>query len=120
MLFCQSGWEKTLTKIFNTTIMEELKEKIEKFIVDNKLEFNDWGSASFSSDLNGNCVVLAGFLCYLLVEEEKEHSEGVDIIQSLGLSAEAEIELERVFDFAWYSNYENFWETEEAKEEYIF
>ena len=115
MLFCQSGWEKTLTKIFNTTIMEELKEKVEKFIVDNELEFND-----SDSGLNGYCVVLAGFLCYLLVEEEKEHSEGVDIIQSLGLLTEAEIELERVFDFAWYSNYENFWKTEDAKEEYIF
>jgi hypothetical protein len=95
--------------------MKELKEKIEKFIVDNKLEFNDGDSG-----LNGNCVILAGFLCYLLVEEEREISEGVDIIQSLGLSAEAETELERVFNFAWYSEYEYFWKTEDAKETYVF
>lgn len=96
--------------------MKELKERIEKFIVDNELEFNNRDSG-----LNGNCVILAGFLCYIIVEDgEAERSDGVDIIQSLGLVPEAEIELERVFDFAWYSKYEDFWETEDAKETYVF
>ncbi|MFA7367869.1 MAG: hypothetical protein WC008_06115 [Bacilli bacterium] len=95
--------------------MKELKEKVEKFIVDNKLEFNDGDSG-----LNGNCVILAGFLCYLLVEEERGNSEGIDVIRSLGLVPEAENELERVFDFAWASGYEEFWITEDAKETYVF
>lgn len=102
-------------KPFNITIMKELKEKIEKFIVDNELEFND-----SDSGLNGNCVVLAGFLCYLLVEKERGEPEGINIIQSLGLSSEAETELERVFDFAWNTGYEDFWKTEDAKETYVF
>ena len=95
--------------------MKELKAKVEKFIVDNKLEFND-----SDSGLNGNCVILAGFLCYLLVEEERENLEGIDVIRSLGLGSEAENELERVFDFAWDSDYEEFWETEDAKKTYVF
>ena len=95
--------------------MKELKAKIEKFIVDNELEFNDRDSG-----LNGNCVVLAGFLCYLLVEEERGELEGINVIQSLGLSSEAETELERVFEYAWTSDYEDFWETEDAKETYVF
>lgn len=95
--------------------MEKLKEKVEKFIVDNKLKFNDRDSG-----LNGNCVILAGFLCYLLVEEERVYSEGIGVIRSLELGSEAETELERVFDFAWCSDYENFWETEDAKETYVF
>ena len=95
--------------------MKELKEKVEKFIVDNKLEFND-----STSGLNGNCTPLAGFICYLINEEDMSISDGNEIIESLGLSSEAETELERVFDFAWYAGYEDFWKTEDAKETYVF
>ena len=95
--------------------MKELIKKVKKFIVDNKLEFND-----SDSGLNGNCVILAGFLCYLLVKEGKVELDGLNLIQSLELPPKAETELERVFEFAWAAGYEDFWETEDAKEEYIF
>lgn len=89
--------------------------KLQQFIVDNKIDLSGTGS-----ELNGNCVILAGFLCYLLVKEDKVELDGFDIIRSLELSPEAETELERVFKYAWAASYENFWETEDAKEEYIF
>lgn len=89
--------------------------KIQQFIVDNKIDLSGTGS-----ELNGNCVILAGFLCYLLVKEDKVELDGLNLIQSLELSPEAETELERVFEFAWAAGYEDFWETEDAKEEYIF
>lgn len=89
--------------------------KIQQFIVDNNIDLSGTGS-----ELNGNCVILAGFLCYLLVKEDKVELDGLNLIQSLELSPEAETELERVFEFAWAAGYEDFWETEDAKEEYIF
>ena len=48
--------------------------------------------------VNGNLCYISGFLCYLLVEEER--LEGV--IECYSYGSEAEIELERVFDFAWF------------------
>lgn len=89
--------------------------KIQQFIVDNKIDLSGTGS-----ELNGNCVILAGFLCYLLVKEDKVELDGLNLIQFLELSPEAETELERVFKYAWTAGYEDFWETEDAKEEYIF
>lgn len=95
--------------------MEELKEKIEKFIADNKLEFEGVGSG-----LNGNCVILAGFLCHALIEKSEGQDGGIELIYTLALSPEAETELLRVFDFAWWHDYEDFWATGEAKEQYVF
>lgn len=91
--------------------IKELIVKAEKFIKDNKLDFSSTGS-----ELNGNCVILAGFICYII----DNMGEGNDIIVNLPLTSEASDELQRVFNYAWYSNYEKYWETEEAKVQYIF
>jgi hypothetical protein len=91
--------------------MEENKTVIEKFIEDNDLNFEGVGS-----DLNGNCLTLAGFICYIVVG----YSEGKAIIDSLKLPVRAERELLRIFDYAYNNNYRAFWDTPQAKELYTF
>ena len=96
-------------------------ETIVKFIKDNNLEFTGNGS-----ELNGNCVILAGFICYILDASELDSSDGQELINDLyniidlGFSIDANAELLRVFDFAYESSYEKFWKTTSAKEQYIF
>ena len=95
--------------------MKELVEKVEKFIKDNELEFS-----GESSELNGNCTILGGFICHVVFTDGSVSVVGENIIDELPLSIVAKSELQRVYEFAWVSNYENFWETEEAKEQYVF
>jgi hypothetical protein len=88
---------------------------VKKFIKENSLDFSGSGS-----DLNGACVALAGFICFVLNINDKEFSDGTVLIEKLKLPTDAENELHRVYDFAYFNNYEHFWETEEAKEQYVF
>lgn len=90
----------------------ERKDKIQKFIVDNKLDFTGTGSS-----LNGNCVILAGYADYLEYEDYRGVLEdtGMDTI-----SSELENEFMRVFDYAYMNNYRNFWHTPKAKLQYTF
>jgi hypothetical protein len=90
-------------------------EIVKKFIEDNKLDFK-----GTSSELNGNCVILAGFICYILDVNEKTGSEGDELIAKLFLSEETRDELQRVFNFAWANSYEDFWKIPAAKEQYVF
>lgn len=90
-------------------------KKVKKFIEDNKLDLSGSGS-----ELNGNCVILAGFICYVISLEEGIGSDGNEIIAELDISADAAVELERVFDFAWANSYEKFWKIPAAKEQYVF
>lgn len=96
-------------------------DTIVTFIKDNNLEFTGSGS-----ELNGNCVILAGFICYILDTSELKSSDGHELINylyniaDLGFSIDANAELLRVFDFAYESSYEKFWKTTSAKEQYIF
>ena len=48
------------------------------------------------SDLNGNCVTLAGFICYIT----KSYDEGLTIVEGLKLSGEALAELTRVYNLS--------------------
>lgn len=84
--------------------------KIEKFIKDNKLDFTGSGS-----DLNGNCVILAGYACYLGLSEE-------DLLASiLPLDIlDRGMELVRVFNYAYKNNYGEYWKTSDAKKTYAF
>jgi len=91
--------------------MKTGKTLVKEFIKNNGLDFSGSGS-----DLNGNCVILAGFICHIVLE----HPHGYKLIESLGFSREANQELLRVFDFAYDNNYGDFWETPEAKEKYKF
>lgn len=95
--------------------MEEMVKKVKKFIEDNKLDLS--GS---DSELNGNCVILAGYLCYLLDERDLTSGDGDDAIIQLKLSADATKELDRVFTYAYESSYERWWRTNEAKVQYKF
>lgn len=95
--------------------MEKLVEQVAKFIKDNNIDLSGEGS-----ELNGNCVIVAGFICYIVNENDEDYLTGAEIIAKLGLNNTAHIELERVYDFAYYNTYENFWYDPEAKEQYVF
>lgn len=95
--------------------MEEQVKKVKKFIEDNKLDFSGRGS-----ELNGNCVILAGFICYVIESDGLGWKEGNELISELDLNSYAEVELTRVFEFAWTTSYEKFWKTPAAKEQYVF
>ena len=97
--------------------MEKLIEQVNKFIKENDLDFSGEGS-----ELNGNCTILAGFICYLAYRNILSFSDSINIINSslLKFSKETIEELERVFTYAWRNNYEHFWETKEATIQYKF
>ena len=83
---------------------------IKKFIEDNNLDFTGSGS-----ELNGNCVILAGYALHKgLIWEDLE-----DIINT-EFSSEASHEFDRVFTFAEKRNYGKAWETEDYKKKYIY
>ena len=90
-------------------------ELTNKFIDNNKLDFSGSGS-----DLNGTCVILAGYICYLVDEDDLDRGNGEDIINVLSIPTDAKKELLRVFEFAYYGNYDKFWKTQQAKDEYVF
>lgn len=91
--------------------MKTGKTLVKEFIKNNELTFD-----GTDSSLNGNCVVLAGFICHITVGS----SAGNELIYSLKLSAEAEEELLRVFDYAYNNNYGEYWDTEDARLAYTF
>lgn len=91
--------------------------KIEKFIKDNNLDFTGSGS-----DLNGQCVILAGYACYLEIPDIESLIKELDDFdpKSLLFTIEANGELNRVFKYALNNNYGDYWKTETAKETYKF
>ena len=89
--------------------------KTKKFIEENGLDFT--GSRS---ELNGNCVILAGFICYVLELNDMIRTDGEALIKRLPISITAQSYLEDIFTYVWYKEYEEFWKTAEAKEKYIF
>lgn len=96
--------------------MEELskEEKLRKFIIDNKLDFSQEGSA-----LNSVCCTISGFALFIGVTSYHEIEEVIDKLDE-NASGWYEEELDRVFDFAQNNNYGNWWYTPYAKEQYIF
>ena len=90
-------------------------ELANKFIKENDSDFSASGSV-----LNWVCCTLAGYICYLIDENGLSKSDGDDIIELIPIPANARTELLRVFDFAYYGNYETFWRTQQAKDEYVF
>jgi hypothetical protein len=85
---------------------------IKKFIEDNDLDFTGSGS-----ELNGNCVILAGFALYKGFDE----NELVDtVIAEEKHTMDALVELRRVFKFAKKNNYSKAWETEAYKNKYVY
>jgi len=90
--------------------------KIQQFIVDNDLDLDDLGSG-----LNGVCLAIAGYACYL------EYDNIDDLLEDIwkdefndGTTSEFDSELERVFDYAYENGYEDWWSKPEAKKIYKF
>lgn len=86
---------------------------ISLFIINNKLNFDDSGSA-----LNSNCVIICGYALYI-------GANATQIIESLvalrfKVNRELELEITRVYTYAEKNMYEKFWNTEAAKKQYIF
>ena len=90
---------------------EEVIVQIKDFIANNKLDFSGEGS-----DLNGNCVILCGYLLH--IEEDIEDflaAEGFDDFHS-----DVDLELRRVMNYAADNDYGDWWKSKEAKKMYKF
>lgn len=86
------------------------KEKVEKFIKDNGLDFSGDGS-----ELNSNCVILSGYMLYIGIEEEEEIEMA---LEDLDISLEGTNELLRVFDYAKENNYGLWWKNKENRKKF--
>lgn len=96
--------------------METGKEIVERFIKDNGINLDGSGSG-----LNGNCVILAGFICHVLDKYDDPTTTDVNyIVDNLTLSDDARKELKKVFSYAYVNSYEKFWEDDSIKEEFTF
>jgi hypothetical protein len=90
--------------------------KIQKFIKNNNLSLD--GS---SSNLNSTCCIIAGYALY----ESADTNNFEKLLQDIkeddlhDLTLEFEIELERVYDFAYRSNYYMWWEQDDNRKKYI-
>lgn len=90
-------------------------EIIKKFIEENHLDFNGYGS-----DLNSSCCILAGYTLYAIADQG-DPTELIEYLKKeIDLSPQAQRELERVYDYAYSNNYYMFWTTDAAKEQYKF
>lgn len=89
-----------------------MKDKLIKFIIDNKLNFNGSGSA-----LNGMCTVISGYALHIeaSVGDIKEA-----IAETFPKATSYQKELERVYKVAEDRGYGTYWSTTEAKEMYKF
>lgn len=90
-------------------------KRIKNFIKDNNLDFTGSGS-----DLNSNCVILAGFT--LWVNGDNGDSDGLieylDTECGIRLTDDVANELRRVYDFAYVSNYAEWWTNEANRFQY--
>lgn len=87
--------------------MTKIKQ-LEKFIKDNKLEFNG-GSGGDS-----NILALTGYACHIEATLEDCHKA----VNTKDTTINDEIE--RVYNYAFIHNYKKFWVTEDAKKQYKF
>jgi hypothetical protein len=83
-----------------------MKEKLEQFITDNKLEFNA-GSGGDS-----NILALVGYSIHIGASLQ-------DCIE-VADNSDVDSEIERVYNYAKKNNYGKWWESKVAKEQYIF
>ena len=88
-----------------------MKELLEKFIKENKLDMDECGSA-----LNSTCCIIAGYALHIGITELEELINIFVDTSSINFNEE----LTRVFLFAKKNNYGKWWESEEAIKQYIF
>lgn len=86
------------------------RQKIEKFIEDNDLTFEE-GSR------NTHSVPLAGYACYLNILTP---GMILDVLNEVIVDFDYDKEFGEVFKYAKANNYGNFWTTSAAEKEYIF
>lgn len=99
------------------------ENKIKKFIEENQLSFTDTGSS-----LNGNIVIICGYACFLELNEEEFINLFANAIRLndkdwepiLTKHLELEKELRRVFFYADYAYYGDWWKNEDAHSMYKF
>lgn len=96
--------------------MEAKDEKrLKKFLKDNKITFKGEGSS-----LNSDCVIFSGFALWMF-DEDVEIEDLYTIIENLpGYNKDYQTEFNRVFDYAYYNNYYQYWNLPEAKAKYKF
>ena len=88
-------------------------KEILKFVKDNSLDFDLEGSA-----LNGNCVALACFACYM---DKDDSQEIIDAIKEVNPTSDAfDAEFKRVFDYANTNDYGAWWRLPQAQKLYKF
>lgn len=99
------------------------KDRLLKFIEDNDCvdtgEFAICMSRTIDSSINGMCVTLAGFALYLGFENADECAIAIDPHDDW-LAGNSYDEFIRVFNYAQDNWYGKFWDTPEAKKQYIF
>jgi len=88
-----------------------MKEKLIKFIKDNKLNFDTSGSG-----LNSVCVIISGYALFI----EASLDDITEAVEELFPESVFVDELSRVFDYAEDNNYGNWWKLPKAKEMYKF
>lgn len=80
---------------------------LKKFIKDNNLTFSD-----------GNRNTPLTIFCGFALSRKATKEECIKSINNIDIKTERE--LSRIYDYAKTHNYKHFWETEQAKKEYIF
>ena len=92
-----------------------MKDKLIKFIKENKLVFSE-----FDSGLNGACTVLAGYADFVRANKKVVRESIKEAGSYSHLPIRVEKEINRVYDFASTYNYGNWWKRDEAKKLYKF
>lgn len=86
-------------------------KRLVKFIKDNKLIFA-------KGQRNTNLVPLCGYACYLELDEEniQQALEEVKVV----MDGELLEELSKVYDYADWNDYANYWTSDSAKDQFTF
>ena len=89
-------------------------EKIKKFIKDNELTF-------LRGRRGTETVIICGFALWV-TDEEINDVDLWDIIKNIGDMGKDDSadEFDRIYKYAVYNNYANYWNTPEAHENYVF
>ena len=86
-----------------------MENKIKKFVKDNNLDFTGTGS-----ELNGNCVILAGWADHMGI------SNADSILDVIDISDEGVEEFQKVFEYALRNNYGTAWSTKAYEKMYKY
>ena len=91
-----------------------MRKKLLEFIENNDLDFTGVGS-----NLNGACVVISGYALHLGAGSTNIISQAINLHYS-GRKLNYNLELSNVFHYAQMNHYSDFWDTQEARDLYVF